>query len=103
LQVEIPAVWPIAERRAHREGAKAAVDWIVSGNGVTNINRVKPGIAEATRAILRRMPEKVYVSDPDDRELAALMHLIEDRKVPFVVAPGKISPYRAVTLIQKVS
>ena len=72
-------------------------------NGVTNINRVKPGIAEATRAILRRMPEKVYVSSPSDPELAALMHLIEDRGVPYVVAPEKIAPYRAVTLIQKVS
>ena len=103
LDGEIPAVWPLEDRRRHRDSASAAVDWVVAENGVTNINRVKPGIAEATRAILRRMPEMVYVSDPNDPELAALMHLIEDRRVPYVVAPEKIAPYRAVTLIQKVT
>jgi hypothetical protein len=103
LATEIPSVWSEETRRRHREAADAAVAWVVEENGVTNINRVKPGIAEATRAILRRMPEKVYVSSPNDPELAALMHLIEDRGVPYVVAPEKIAPYRAVTLIQKVS
>lgn len=103
LGVEIPSVWPEDIRAEHRNKASAAVEWVVSEDGVTNINRVKPGIAEATRAILRRMPEKVYVSDVTDPELAALMHLIEDRGVPYVVAPEKIAPYRAVTLIQKVS
>lgn len=103
LETEIPSVWHEDTRREHREAADAAVVWVVKENGVTNINRVKPGIAEATRAILRRMPDKVYVSSPTDPELAALMHLIEDRRVPYVVAPEKIAPYRAVTLIQKVS
>ncbi|MBY3432918.1 cysteine protease StiP family protein [Rhizobium laguerreae] len=103
LATEIPSVWNEETRRRHRDAADAAVAWVVEENGVTNINRVKPGIAEATRAILRRMPEKVYVSSPADPELAALMHLIEDRGVPYVVAPEKIAPYRAVTLIQKVS
>jgi hypothetical protein len=103
LATAIPSVWKEEARRRHREAADAAVAWVVEENGVTNINRVKPGIAEATRAILRRMPEKVYVSSPTDPELAALMHLIEDRGVPYVVAPEKIAPYRAVTLIQKVS
>jgi hypothetical protein len=103
LDLVIPAVWTQSERNYHREKASAAVDWVVAEHGVTNINRVKPGIAEATRAILRRMPEKVYVSSPTDPALAALMHLIKGRGVPYVVAPEKIAPYRAVTLIQKVS
>lgn len=103
LSQEVPAVWTVSDRHRHQTKASAAVDWVVAQHGVTNINRVKPGIAEATRAILRRMPEMVYVSNPADPELAALMHLIEDRKVPYVVAPDSIAPYRAVTLIQKVS
>lgn len=103
LQTAIPSVWTEEERAEHRDQADAAVRWVVETDGVTNINRVKPGIAEATRAILRRMPEKVYVSSPSDPELAALMHLIEARGVPYVVAPEKIHPYRAVTLIQKVA
>ncbi|MBP2235324.1 hypothetical protein J2Z31_001816 [Sinorhizobium kostiense] len=103
LATENPSVWHVETRLAHREAADAAVAWVVGENAVTNVNRVKPGIAEATRAILRRIPELVYVSSPADPELAALMHLIEDRGVPYVVSPEKIAPYRAVTLIQKLS
>jgi len=103
LATEIPAVWLAEARAVHREKAAKAVSYIVETEGVTNINRVKPGIAEATRAILRRMPQAVYVSDPADPELAALMHLIHDRKVPYHVDPARIAPYRAITLIQKVS
>jgi hypothetical protein len=103
LAVEIPSVWSDDLKEDHRRKASEAVEWVVSRDAVTNINRVKPGIAEATRAILRRMPEKVYVSDINDPELAALMHLIKDRGVPYEVAPAEIAPYRAVTLIQKVT
>jgi hypothetical protein len=103
LDVVIPAVWSDDEKARLQETAYEAVDWVVRENGVANLNRVKPGIAEATRAILRRMPDHVYVSDPNDPELAALMHLIKDRGVPYTVSPNEISPYRAITLIKKVT
>ncbi|ANM13614.1 MULTISPECIES: cysteine protease StiP domain-containing protein [unclassified Rhizobium] len=103
IATEIPSVWSIETRRAHRDAAAAAVAWVMGEDAVTNINRVKPGIAEATRAILRRVPEKVYVSSPTDPELAALMYLIDNKGVPYVVSPRKIAPYRAVTLIRHVS
>ena len=103
LETAVPSVWSKAKNIFVTIMAEGAVNWVVEKHNVTNINRVKPGIAEATRAILRRMPEKVFVSSPDDPELAALMHLIEKNNVPYEVVPEQIEPYRAITLIRKVS
>ena len=53
--------------------------------------------------MLRRVPERVFVSDPCDPDLAALVHLAAKAGVPFETRAGGISPYRAVTVIRKVS
>ena len=102
LDSAIPSVWHAGENVFMSAMAERTVDWVVKQNDVTNINRVKPGIAEATRAILRRMPERVYVSNPNDPELAALMHLIGKLGVPYDVLP-EMKAYRAITLIKKVT
>jgi hypothetical protein len=45
------------------------LDDIMGRENVRDVNRIKPGIAEATRAILRRVPNKVLVKDMDDPRL----------------------------------
>ncbi len=97
-----PSLWTDADRNSHSAKAKEAVEFVRARNNVTNMNRIKPGIAEATRAILRRVPEMVFVSSQDDKDLSALMHLIREKNIPYTVAPEAIHPYRAVTLIQQV-
>jgi len=62
-------------------------------------NRIKPGIAEATRALLRRMPERLLVRDRDDPDVAHLLHLAERGGVP-VSGLGDDSRYRAVAIIR---
>ncbi|MGO7279547.1 cysteine protease StiP domain-containing protein [Rhizobium leguminosarum] len=99
----VASVWADADRSLHRTNANRAVELVRVRTNVTNLNRIKPGIAEATRAILRRVPEMVFVSSEDDKDLSALMHLVRARNIPYTVAPEAIHPYRAVTLIQKVS
>lgn len=86
-----------------RAKALAAVHVIAGLYGVTNMNRIKPGIAEATRAILRRKPRKVFVRAMDDPDLSALIHLCWMDGVEIEVAPDLTGPYRAITLIEKVS
>ncbi|MEM6486864.1 MAG: cysteine protease StiP domain-containing protein [Pseudomonadota bacterium] len=89
------------ERRAAvRAEAKAAIDAVAARFAIRNRNRIKPGIAEATRAVLRRAPERVLVSDPDDPDLAGLMTLARDRGVTVDVAEGQVAPYRCITLIR---
>jgi len=92
-------------RSAHfRAEAERAVCGIAERFEVDNLNRIKPGIAEATRAVLRRRPERVLVrsltSDPD---LSALLHLCARDEVLVTEAPDLTGPYRAVTLIRRTS
>jgi ribosomal protein L7Ae-like RNA K-turn-binding protein len=101
--VEDFADWSQSDRDYHWEKSQKAVQFIADLYGVTNLNRIKPGIAEATRAILRRMPQVVYISSLEDPDLQAMVHLLKEKNIPFEVAPEQIAPYRAITLIEKVS
>ncbi|MNP59517.1 Cysteine protease StiP precursor [compost metagenome] len=71
--------------------------------GITNLNRVKPGIAEATRAVLRRVPDHVLVRSRSDSDVQLLMHLTESAGVTVEEVGAALGPYRAVTIIRSVS
>lgn len=64
---------------------------------IQNPNRIKPTIAEATRAVLRRDPECVLVAEFDE-DTALLRHLCDERGIK--VQQMDIAPYRAITLIK---
>lgn len=102
LPLASAARWTREDRRRQHDGTSEAISWVADRHGVTNPNRVKPGIAEATRAVLRRAPERVYVGSLTDPDLTALIHLCKSINVPIELAPSEISPYRAITLIAKV-
>ncbi len=102
LHIADQALWTGDDRLRQRDRAAAAVSWVAARHAVTDDNRIKPGIAEATRAILRRIPERIFVTSRNDPDLAALVFLAERAGVPFEIVPEKIFPYRAVTLIAKV-
>jgi hypothetical protein len=52
--------------------------------GVIDRNRIKPGIGECTRVLLRRVPGLVVCRSDANRELAHLRILAKDRGVPIV-------------------
>ncbi len=95
-----PAAVPAAARAAVRAAAAAAVAGVAELYGIDDRNRIKPGIAEATRAVLRRAPERVLVRDEDDPDLAGIVHLARERGVEITVGPDLLGPYRAATLIR---
>lgn len=82
-----------------RQTASAVVDAIAQHFGVANRNRIKPGIAEATRAVLRRAPERVLVAGDDDQDLDGLRYLAHDRAVLVERSHVPLFPYRAVTIL----
>ncbi len=86
-------------RPALRDGCEAMVRRLLDLAGTSDRNRIKPGIAEATRALLRRMPERLLVRDRGDPDVAHLLHLAETGGVP-VDALGDDSRYRAVAIIR---
>ncbi|MEP3665794.1 MAG: cysteine protease StiP domain-containing protein [Roseibium sp.] len=70
---------------------------------IRNRNRIKPGIAEATRAVLRRKPHLVVLRNTTDPDLSALLHLCCNDGVDMLVDPKLTGPYRAITIIEKTS
>ncbi|WP_306395224.1 cysteine protease StiP family protein [Telluria beijingensis] len=69
--------------------------------GVADVNLVKPGIGEATRVLLRRAPRLVVLRDPHAPDVAHLVALAEEKRVPVEVDPHL--PYHAVSLIRSAS
>jgi hypothetical protein len=86
-----------------RDLSVATIDAIMRDFDVQDINRIKPGIAEATRAVLRRKPHHVIISGRQDPDLQAIIHLCLAADVPLTVDATKTGPYRAITIIRKTS
>jgi hypothetical protein len=70
--------------------------------GTTDVNLIKPGIGEATRVLLRRLPRKILVhSLYDDYNLGHLYQLAKEKGVPLLMYP--LLHYRAVGIISTVA
>ncbi|QIK38725.1 cysteine protease StiP family protein [Caldichromatium japonicum] len=95
-----PNAQPIDPRRA-QERTRSLLATIEGRFGIQDLNRIKPGIGEATRVLLRRLPERVIVRDPSDPAVAHLLALANEKDVPCQVNPEL--PYRAVSLIRGVA
>ncbi|MEM9757219.1 MAG: cysteine protease StiP domain-containing protein, partial [Pseudomonadota bacterium] len=98
----VPAVRDPAQTARLRADAAACIDAIAERLNITNRNRIKPGIAEATRAVLRRRPRLVLLRDDTDPDLAALVHLCRTDGIETDVSAAATGPYRAITVIHKV-
>ena len=64
---------------------------------ITNHELIKPGIGEATRALLRRVPKFLLVQDLSDIDVAHILHLCEQRKV--TVSLSKDLPFKAMAVL----
>ena len=102
LAVQEDAIWTIEQRKTQRNQTQQVISNLAEEHNITNLNRIKPGIAEATRAILRRVPDLVLLQYPDDQDTSLLRHLTKVTNTPVLVVGDSIAPYRAVTLIKKV-
>jgi hypothetical protein len=94
-----PAI-DLAQLRAR---ARACINIVAEMFDIDDLNRVKPGIAEATRAVLRRRPKKVIIRSLEDPDLAALIHLCQLDHIELLENARLTGPYRAITLIEKMS
>ncbi len=77
----------------------AAVEQIRQQYGIESVNFVKPGVGEATRVLLRRLPWKILVREPDHPDHAHLRLLAAQRGVPIELAPGLA--YSCVGLVRR--
>ena len=79
----------------------ALIDTLAAEYDISNRNRIKPTIAEATRAILRRDPERILLATADHPDTMLLRHLCSERDINITVLGAKILPYQAITLIKQ--
>lgn len=84
-----------------RYATRAIIDKLASDYDITNRNRIKPTIAEATRAILRRDPDQVLLAASDHPDTVLLRHLCHQRNVEIRVLGDRILPYQAITIIKE--
>lgn len=79
---------------------QSVIDDLAARFAISNRNRIKPTIAEATRAILRRDPECVLVNEmADGQDTALLRHLCKEKNIQ-LIEDASIAPYQAVTIIK---
>jgi len=94
-----PIAAHVSRRPALREACEAMLEGLLARAGTRDRNRIKPGIAEATRALLRRVPERLLLRDRHDPDVAHLLHLARASGVP-VDPLGDDSRYGAVAIIR---
>ena len=58
-------------------------------------------MAEATRALLRRVPDRLFVRQPGDPDVAHLLHLATERRIG--VEPLPAGAYNAVAVIRSLA
>lgn len=100
LRQQTPSPMPLTGKLLPTFATQSVIDDLAARFAISNRNRIKPTIAEATRAILRRDPECVLVNEmADGQDTALLRHLCEEKNIQ-VIADASIAPYQAVTIIK---
>ncbi len=69
----------------------------MSNYGISDINHIKPGIGEATRVLLRRVPKYLILRDMHATSVAHLKILAKEKCVPIII--DLHLPYQAVSII----
>lgn len=76
------------------------VQQMLQACGLTNRNYVKPGIGEATRVLLRRVPDVLFVRDKTSQDTRHLVRLSIEKNVPVFEDPTLL--YKAAAIIKVV-
>ena len=97
-----PLSWNTESARILWQTSRDVIAFLADEFKVDSVNRIKPGIAEATRAVLRRVPDHVFVRSIDDPDVALLVGLAREKGIVVTEMGGTLGQYRAVTIIKKV-
>jgi len=79
--------------RTHPKGVVTHAGWkemqkIKEIFGVEDMNKIKPGIGETTRVLLRRVPWKILIKDFNATNMEHIFVLAEEKGVPLVHYPN---------------
>ena len=106
LSKVVAPLLPLAPSSTHKKNrqqqSQAVIQELSTTYNIDSTNRIKPGIAEATRAVLRRVPDHVLVRCLADPDVALLVYLAQEKAIPITELGAGTGPYRAITIIKKV-
>ena len=92
----------IKNSAVEKNSGLAEVKKIAADFSIDDVNLIKPGIGEATRVLLRRLPWKILVHDlHDEKNLGHLYQLAKEKGAPLEVYPLK--NYKACGLIRRLA
>lgn len=93
----------IDDKKTFDGNGKTEVEKIAHEFGIADINLIKPGIGEATRVLLRRLPWKILI-DPEHFNSSQLKHLkrlAEEKNVP--ILQYKMTHYKCCGIIKNLA
>ena len=93
---DVPNLSPL-DRAALRSVTEQFIVYVMERYGISERNYIKPGIGEATRALLRRNPDRLLLRSDVSDNTAPVRLLAKERNIPVSVEPRL--PYEAVALL----
>ncbi len=101
IEKNFDALPAIKNSAVERNSGLAEVKRIAEDFSIDDINLIKPGIGEATRVLLRRLPQKILVRSLNDENLEHLYQLAKEKGAPLEIYPLK--NYKACGLIRRLA
>lgn len=90
-----------AWRAARQSTVAQYIQSAMARYGVSDINKIKPGVAEATRVMLRRVPKLLVLRDASSPDVAHLKVLASEKNI--TIEEDKDMPFSAIALIENVT
>jgi hypothetical protein len=90
----------IQKDRGFQKDKSEKIDELMKKHNISNYNFLKPGVAETTRVLLRRVPEKIILKDLENPDTKHLIQLANEKGVK--VDEVENLPFSAVGIIKKV-
>jgi len=94
----VPKPLPVDKTPQLATEGRAFIQHLREQFAIQDINHIKPGILEATRVMLRRVPRLLLLRDRQHPDVAHLRLLADDKDIPVQEIPKM--PFRAVALIR---
>lgn len=99
----VPHSEDLALRRTAQKRNNAMLNYVnklMNAYEIREINHIKPGIAEATRVMLRRIPRFLLVRDIENTNISHLLVLAQEKDVE--VIEDTSMPFNAAAVIANV-
>jgi hypothetical protein len=95
----IPQVWSANTRTSAvlQEAAQTALEKLAQEFGVSDLNRIKVGLGETVRVLLRRLPHRILLRDPQNTDGALVHRLARSRGIEVETRPAMF--YQAAAII----